>query len=153
MLTDNKVKSLKPKQKRYSVADAKGLSIDVMPFGKKSWVLSFVIYTKRKRAKLGEYPAVSLKQARKLADDKRNNAVKVDITLGKLVDDWFDLYSKQWSSEKYKYTVRYRLDYITENFKNTAVNDVSRAMVTKAVDAMVKKGTFETAKRSLRLLQ
>ncbi|MEG9136228.1 Arm DNA-binding domain-containing protein, partial [Acinetobacter baumannii] len=39
MLSDAQVKSLKPKESRYSVADGEGLNISVFPNGKKKWVL------------------------------------------------------------------------------------------------------------------
>ncbi|MGR6846146.1 Arm DNA-binding domain-containing protein, partial [Acinetobacter baumannii] len=41
MLSDAQVKSLKPKESRYSVADGEGLNISVFPNGKKKWVLSY----------------------------------------------------------------------------------------------------------------
>jgi hypothetical protein len=34
-------------------------------------------------------------------------------------DEWFELMSPQWSSEKYISTVKYRLGYITEDFRAT----------------------------------
>lgn len=152
MLTDNKIKGLKPTEKRYSLSAGEGLSIDVMPTGRKSWVLEYTALGKRKRKKLGEYPAVSLKQARELANKIKDNAGLTPITVSELIHEWIELYSKQWASEKYKYTVIYRLTYITNDFKDMAVADVSRAMVSKAVSQMVAQGTYETAKRSLRLL-
>ncbi|EGE12410.1 putative prophage integrase [Moraxella catarrhalis 7169] len=152
MLTDNKIKGLKPTEKRYSLSAGEGLSIDVMPTGRKSWVLEYTAQGKRKRRKLGEYPAVSLKQARELSRKIKDNAGLTPITISELIHEWLELYSKQWKSEKYKYTVMYRLTYITNGFKDVAVADVSRAMVSKAVSNMVAQGTYETAKRSLRLL-
>lgn len=152
MLTDNKIKGLKPTEKRYSLSAGEGLSIDVMPTGRKSWVLEYTALGKRKRKKLGEYPAISLKQARELANKIKDNAGLTPITVSELIHEWVELYSKQWTSEKYKYTVIYRLTYITNDFKDMMVADVSRAMVSKAVSQMVAQGTYETAKRSLRLL-
>lgn len=152
MLTDNKIKGLKPAEKRYSLSAGEGLSIDVMPSGRKSWVLEYTALGKRKRKKLGEYPTVSLKQARELASKLKDNSGLTPITVHELIHEWVELYSKQWTSEKYKYTVIYRLTYITNDFKDMAVADVSRAMVSKAVSNMVAQGTYETAKRSLRLL-
>lgn len=152
MLTDNKIKGLKPTEKRYSLSAGEGLSIDIMPTGRKSWVLEYTALGKRKRKKLGEYPAISLKQARELANKIKDNAGLTPITVSELIHEWVALYSKQWTSEKYKYTVIYRLTYITNDFKDMVVADVSRAMVSKAVSQMVAQGTYETAKRSLRLL-
>lgn len=55
MLTDIQVKSLKPKEKRYSMADGEGLSIEVFLTGKNKWVLSYRIEGKQTRKQLGEY--------------------------------------------------------------------------------------------------
>ncbi|WP_338150742.1 Arm DNA-binding domain-containing protein [Moraxella bovis] len=52
MLTDNKIKGLKPTEKRYSLSAGEGLSIDVMPTGRKSWVLE---YTARSTARMMFY--------------------------------------------------------------------------------------------------
>lgn len=152
MITDQKIKGLKAKEKRYSLSAGDGLSIDVMPTGRKSWVLEYTALGKRKRKKLGEYPAVSLKQARELAQKMKDNSGLIIINMRDLVNEWLAIYSKQWSSEKYKNTVIYRLDYITADFADVAVSDVSRAMVSKAISKMIENGTYETAKRSLRLL-
>ncbi|UNU73970.1 Arm DNA-binding domain-containing protein [Moraxella nasovis] len=45
MLTDNKIKGLKPTEKRYSLSAGEGLSIEVMPSGRKSWVLEYTTLT------------------------------------------------------------------------------------------------------------
>ena len=55
MLKDQQVRALKPKDKRYSQADGQGLSIEVMPTGKKSWVVAYEKAGKRTRTKIGEY--------------------------------------------------------------------------------------------------
>lgn len=152
MITDQKIKGLKAKDKRYSVSAGGGLSIDVMPTGRKSWVLEYAPLGKRKRKKLGEYPAVSLKKARELAQITKDNSGLAMMSMQSLIDEWVALYSPQWSSEKYKNTVIYRLNYITADFQDVLVTDVTRAMVSKAVSDMVAQKTYETAKRSLRLL-
>lgn len=61
MLTNNKIKGLQSTEKRYSLSVGEGLSIDVMPSSRKSWVLEYVTFGKCERKKLGEYLAISLK--------------------------------------------------------------------------------------------
>ena len=82
-LSDSQVKALKPTDKRYSKSDGEGLSIDVMPTGKKSWTLELVKHGKRTRKKLGTYPTLSLKDARELAQKERKQAIMgvKDVTL------------------------------------------------------------------------
>ena len=40
-LSDTKLKSLKPRQKAFSISDGGGLFIEVMPGGKKVWRLRY----------------------------------------------------------------------------------------------------------------
>ncbi|PZQ89287.1 MAG: integrase [Acinetobacter johnsonii] len=155
MLTDIQVKSLKPKEKRYSMADGEGLSIEVFPTGKKKWVLSYRIEGKQTRKQLGEYPEVGCKEIRKVARDFKaevSGKSKVSHHLKQVCDEWFELMSPQWSSEKYISTVKYRLDYITEDFLELPLDEITRFQVSSKVKEIVAKGTLETATRCLRLL-
>ena len=155
MLTDIQVKSLKPQEKRYSMADGEGLSIEVFPTGKKKWVLSYRIDGKQTRKQLGEYPEVGCKEIRKVARDFKaevSGKSKVSHYLKQVCDEWFQLMSPQWSSEKYISTVKYRLDYITEDFLELPLEEITRFQVSSKVKEIVAKGTLETATRCLRLL-
>jgi integrase len=69
-LTDNKIKALKPQAKRYLVSDDGGLSLDVLPSGKMSWLFRYRQGGKQERVTLGKYPAMSLKAARAARDVK-----------------------------------------------------------------------------------
>lgn len=114
MLTDIQVKNLKPKEKRYSIADGEGLSIEVFPTGKKKWVLSYRIAGKQTRKQLGEYPDVSCKEIRRIAREYKAEIAgksKAAPSLKKVCDEWLELMSPQWSSEKYISTVKYRVVY------------------------------------------
>ncbi len=153
-LSNSKIKTLKVKDKRYSVTDGNGLYLDIMPSGRKSWTLKYKINNKETRKKLGEYPTLSLKDVRILAEERKRIAVmgEHDISMKKLIAEWFAIYSKNWSSKKYVDNVKYRLNLISKPFSNMQVSHVSRSIVTEAVKEIMAKGTYETARRSLRLL-
>ncbi|SFC86260.1 Integrase [Microbulbifer thermotolerans] len=70
-LSDTKVRALKPRAKKYTEADEKGLAIEVTPTGTKRWVFRFRLHGKRPEMALGVYPDVSLKRARELRDEAR----------------------------------------------------------------------------------
>lgn len=155
MLSDVQVKNLKPKEKRYSIADGEGLIISVFPTGKKKWVLSYRHQGKQNQKTLGEYPETGCKEARQIARDfkqqisgKKFNAP----TVKEVINEWLEIMRPRWSSQKYIDTVVYRLGYITEDFENVSVDELERKQVVKRVKEIVAKGTIETAKRSLRLL-
>lgn len=69
-----------------------------------------------------------------------------------MCDEWFELMSPQWSSEKYISMVKYCLDYITEDFLELPLDEITRFQVASKVKEIVAKGTLETATRCLRLL-
>ncbi len=71
MLTDQKVKALKPKEKQYKVSDEKGLYLLVKPNAGKYWRLKYRLSGKEKNLAIGVYPDVSLKKARLARDDAK----------------------------------------------------------------------------------
>jgi integrase len=71
MLSDAKIKALKPKEKMYRVLDAERLYIEVRPTGKKIWRLKYTLKGKEGTISLGEYPLVSLAEARKKKDENK----------------------------------------------------------------------------------
>lgn len=155
MLSDLKVKNLKPQEKRYSIADGEGLIISVFPSGKKKWVLSYRHHGKQNQKTLGEYPEIGCKDARNLARDFKSqlSGKKINVpTLGEVIQEWLSIMGPRWTSDKYKYTVIYRLNYISEDLSDTSIDEIERKDVVKKVKEIVAKGTIETAKRSLRLL-
>ena len=63
-LTIDKIKALKPRTKRYMVADHHGLSLEVQPGGLKSWRSRYTLRGRPGKLNLGHWPALSLKDAR-----------------------------------------------------------------------------------------
>lgn len=64
MLTDAKLRNLKPKEKVFRIADFGGLCIEIRPTGSKIWRYRFRHLGKASMLTIGEYPAVSLSEAR-----------------------------------------------------------------------------------------
>lgn len=71
MLSDTKIKSLKPKEKMYRVLDAERLYIEVRPSGKKIWRFKYTLNGKEGTVSFGEYPIVTLADARKKKDETK----------------------------------------------------------------------------------
>jgi len=72
-LTDTALKALKPKDKPYTVADDRGLYVEVFPTGGIVWRYRYRIAGQREKLTLGKYPALTLKNAR----IKRDEAAQV----------------------------------------------------------------------------
>lgn len=64
MLSDAKLRTLKPRTRPYKVSDAEGLFILVNPNGSRLWRWSYRYDGKQKTLALGKYPDVSLADAR-----------------------------------------------------------------------------------------
>jgi hypothetical protein len=71
MLTELQVRAAKPAEKLQKLADEKGLYLAVLPSGVKSWRLKYFFAGKEKLLTLGQWPEVSLKEARRRRDEAR----------------------------------------------------------------------------------
>ncbi len=68
-LTDTGIRALKPRAGRYMVSDGRGLSLDILPSGKMSWLYRYYLDGKYGKVTLGRYPDLSLKAARGRRDE------------------------------------------------------------------------------------
>ena len=71
MLTDAKVRKLKPLEKKARYSDEKGMYLEVTPSGGMYWRLKFRLNGKENIFSIGTYPEVSLAQARRCRDEAR----------------------------------------------------------------------------------
>lgn len=71
MLNDRMIRHVLPKNKRYELRDEGGLILDVTPNAVKSWRFRYSFQGKDYKLTLGEYPFISLKEARALRDEAR----------------------------------------------------------------------------------
>ncbi|WP_026096305.1 site-specific integrase [Ideonella sp. B508-1] len=68
-LTDAALKALKPREKTYTVADDRGLYVEVFPTGGMVWRYRYRLNGKQEKLTLGKYPALTLKNARLKRDE------------------------------------------------------------------------------------
>ncbi|RIH72843.1 integrase [Vibrio splendidus] len=73
-LSDKEIKNAEIKGKEYILADGNGLNIRIRPNGTKSWQFRYSepVTGKVKKISLGSYPTLKLNDARKLAQEHRN---------------------------------------------------------------------------------
>lgn len=76
-LTDTALKALKPRDKAYTVADERGLYVEVFPSGGIVWRYRYRVGGRREKLTLGKYPALTLKNAR-LKRDEAAQAAAMD---------------------------------------------------------------------------
>jgi integrase len=104
MLTDTKVRALKPKPASYRVSDSGGLYLQVQPNGSRLWRLAYRFGGKQKTAAFGAYPDVSVAEARAKREDVKRTlregrdpaAVRAaetkasETTFAVVVEEWWD---------------------------------------------------------------
>lgn len=114
MLTDAKIRNLKPAAKLYRKADAQGLCIEVMPTGVKLWRYRYRFNGTAKMISLGGYPDVSLSDARarllevrRLVDDgvdpsaqRKADAEAIKAKVAQSARGTFDAVSTEWVAFK-----------------------------------------------------
>ncbi len=113
-LTDTKLRSLKPRPVVYRVADMAGLCIEIRPSGFKAWRFRYRFAGRAKMLDLGEYPLVSLQDARKDRDRQRDllaqgidpsDARRQARVLAQVAaDDSFEGVAREWMSKQGKWS-------------------------------------------------
>ena len=77
MLNDRQINLIKPPEKgRKSFGDINGLSLRVTSTNHKSWSIQYRVNGRKMRLTLGNYPTLSLKDARQLTTEKLNSIYK-----------------------------------------------------------------------------
>ncbi|WP_343125474.1 Arm DNA-binding domain-containing protein [Stenotrophomonas sp. VV52] len=71
MLTDTKLRTLKPRESAYRIADTNGLCIEVRPSSSKVWRYRYRYAGKPSIITMAEYPAMGLAEARTERDRLR----------------------------------------------------------------------------------
>jgi integrase len=69
MLTDTKLKALKPRDRVYIVTDSRGLYVEVFPTGGVIWRCRYRLNSKQEKVTIGKYPSLTLKDARVKRDE------------------------------------------------------------------------------------
>ena len=86
-LSDLQIRKAKQKDKAYRLSDGWGLHLAIKPSGSKLWQLRYRFMGKEKLLSIGQYPAVSLADARRKRDDaKRLLAEGKDPSVQKQLD-------------------------------------------------------------------
>lgn len=71
MLSDTHCRNAKPREKLYRLNDHRGLYLEVKPSGVKAWRFRFTHLGKPSMLALGEYPCISLAEAREASESAR----------------------------------------------------------------------------------
>ena len=149
-LTELQIKQLKPREKRFTVSDGRGLLLEIHPNGAKYWILRYKINGKEKRKSLGNFPDISLKEARVKAVEERAKKPEIEkekITFGEVVSEWLEKKMKD-KEPSYLRTIHFRLNkYILPELQYMPLNEITSGTVLKICRKIEANGLAETAAR------
>ena len=173
-LTDKEIQALKPKEKKYKVADADGLYLLIHPKYGKYWYLKYHIDGRPQEIALGTYPTVSLKLAREKREEARQQLVKGlnprivkknvrearSVLFGGIADEWIKMMSTPGEFNPEGGVTRTVLDpatvkkhrWIVDNYLNPAfgrspIAQISAQEFLPLLKGIEEQGKSETAHR------
>lgn len=168
MLTDAKLRNLKPGSKLYRVADGGGLNIEVQPTGARYWRYRYRFAGKQRMLSLGVYPAVSLVDARRRRDDARKMLIagsdpsaqrKLDkLTAQISADTAFEPVAREWLAGRGNLadSTRAKLHWLLESFAfpwigARPIGDITAPELLAVLRRVESLGKLETTQRLKRV--
>jgi len=164
-LTDTAARQAKPKVKPFKLSDSLGLYLEVMPTGSKLWRLKYRIAGKEKRYAIGNYPAVSLSDARTSRDEarkliaagvdpvharkegQRQAALSAENTFEALANEWLAYNSPRWAkSTAYKASLYLKNDLIP-GIGRRPITEITRPDLVDLLRRIEGRETFDVAKK------
>ena len=164
-LTNAAIKNSKPREKQYRMADGQSLYLLIKPNGSKLWRLDYSLHGKRKTFSLGQYPAVTLKEARQERDEikklvkrgidpvqhRKTTARKVTAeqknTFEALADEWLTRKTHGWTEGHYR-TVDARLKRdILPWLGYRPIHEITAPEILLVLRRIEARGAIETAHR------
>ena len=168
-LTDTKVRTLKFKAEPFKVGDGEGLHLLVQPNGSKLWRLAYRYMGKQKTLALGQYPAVTLREARRARDsakeqlakdldpsdlrkaERRERTIAVSNTFGSVAEEWFEINQSRWV-ETYSCRLRGRLDGdLLPALGRRPIAEIEPLDVLDAIRKIERRDAIEMAKRVMQM--
>lgn len=166
-LTNTEVKQAKPKDKVYQLNDGKGLGLRVKPSGSKVWLLDYYRpYTKKRTTlTLGNYPLISLAEARSkrdealklLAEDidpKSHREEQAVIEGSKLTETleanalrWLDVKKSKVSEDHADKLYRSLELHVLPSLGKVPIHQIRAPQTIEVLKPLAAKGSLETVKR------
>lgn len=166
ILTETKLKSLKPQNKPYKVADGKvgGMFVAVSTAGGVTFRLGYKFDGKHQQLTLGQYPMFSLAEARDLAEKARKQIatgtnpaaakkaekaqVKAsEITFRVVAARWFALGQQTWSAVTEDDTNKRLEKHILPYFGDKPIADITKDDIKPTLDNLYAQGKLQTLKK------
>lgn len=168
-LTAKLCETAKPREKAYKLFDGGGLYLEVKPQNSKLWRLKYRFLGKEKKLCIGEYPIISLSEARNHRDAAKKllargldpSAVKQETkqervqeaanTFEAIAREWHEHKKIEWSAVNAQTVIdRLERDVFPEIGKYP-IKDVTHKMLLDVANKVKERGAHELAKRIIQM--
>jgi len=164
-LTDTALRSVKPTEKLQKLFDGNGLFLAVSPSGTKSWRLKYYHAGKEKLLTLGQYPVVSLKDARDRAVEakkllsagkdpsveKKTTKLQQQNTFELVAREWLDKQAPAWSPRHVDGTLKRLELHIFPAIGSRPIADISAQELLLMLRKMEARGIIPQARKIHRI--
>jgi len=156
-LTDTKIRNAKPKEKPYKLMDQLGLFLFVSPNGSRLWRFRFWLHGKEGLYSIGDYPMVSLAQAREVRDKARalvkqgvhpvrqrqevqlRQAYEANNTFEAVAREWMEHKSVKWSEVRHKRVKRTLEKEVFPEIGVLPIKEISSARLLPLIQSIAKR--------------
>lgn len=178
-LKDTQLKNIKPSDKIQKLPDGGGLNLVVFPSGGKIWKLRYRWHGKEQTYTIGEYPRISLGEARKQREElkaligngvnpnqakqeeQRQKAIEAqqqamlangENTFRFIADEWLEQYGKMVSKKQYTKNHGLLHNYIYPAIGHMDIKEVTAKALLQMAKEMEAKGLKTMPKIALRVI-
>ncbi|MBC7980302.1 MAG: tyrosine-type recombinase/integrase [Armatimonadetes bacterium] len=167
LLSDLKIRNLKPESKAYRVRDGEGLYLRVTPNGGKAWQIRYFFGDKERILSAGSYPRVSLQEARELrlrakklvdqnidpCSEKRRERIEAHYrdrnTFRLVAEEWFEARQGDWTP-RHARKIWHRLEtYIFPDLGKRSIADVKPLDVLRVIQKLDARNATEMSRCQL----
>lgn len=166
-LTDTAVRSAKPRDRAYKLTDERGLHLHVTAQGSKLWRWAYRFDGKQKLMALGQYPDVSLAQAREARDgarkllangtdpmaqrksDKMARRLAAENSFAAIARTWWEGWKSARSASHVEYVWRRLEADVIPAIGARPIADIEAPELVAMMKAIERRGALDIAKRAL----
>jgi integrase len=132
-LTETSIRKLKDPAKEKLIGDERGLYLRCYPSGRRSWLYRSRKGGSWKTRNLGEWPGVSLAEARNKSAALSKTVLPESVTFGDLLDEWF----QRRIEPRYKVTKNIEV-YVTKGKAEAGSTPLSQLTTKRLTDILVE---------------
>lgn len=164
MLTNTQIRQAKPRERDYKLTDYDGLYLLIRPTGAKLWRLAYRFRGKQKSLAFGNYPTVTLAEARERRDAARKllaNDIDPSVqrrlekiaaaaggnTFREVAEELLDKQTREGRAAMTLKKNRWLLEPALETFGDRAIGEITAPELLHALRKFERRKRFESARR------